>query len=124
MNSILLFALPMVASAILAFCLSPLVSRLAVLVGAIDMPGERKIHHRPIPRLGGVAVVGAVAIVWLGSWWSNGRQLRIPPELAYGAGFGILPVLLVSVIDDIRSMKAVPKFLAHILGASFAVWAG
>src|SRR5262245_37158563 len=120
----LIYAIPPLAAAALAFVLSPLVARLAVVVGAIDMPGERKIHHRPIPRLGGVAVVAAVAIVWFVSWYSNGMRLRIPRELAWGVGLGILPVLLVSVIDDIRTMKAVPKFLAHILGASFAVWWG
>ena len=122
MNSMFWLA-PPAAAAVLAFCLSPLVSRLAVLVGAIDMPGERKIHHWPIPRLG-----------------ARGRRRggdRLARELVVerrapadsvragdGVGFGILPVILVSLIDDIRSMKAAPKFLAHILGASFAVWCG
>lgn len=124
MNSILLLLIPTVAAAALAFCFAPFVSRLAVLVGAVDMPGERKIHHRPIPRLGGVAVVSAVAAVWCATWWFDGLPWHLPRELTLGVGFGILPVLLVSVIDDIRSMRAVPKFVAHILGASFAVACG
>jgi UDP-GlcNAc:undecaprenyl-phosphate GlcNAc-1-phosphate transferase len=124
MNSILLLLIPTAASGVLAFCFAPFVSRLAVLVGAIDMPGERKIHHQPIPRLGGVAVIGAVATVWSGTWWFGILPWSLPPELTLGIGIGILPILLVSAIDDIRSMRAVPKFIAHIAGASFAVAAG
>jgi UDP-GlcNAc:undecaprenyl-phosphate GlcNAc-1-phosphate transferase len=123
-NSILLLALPTLAAAALAFCFTPFVSKLAILVGAVDMPGERKIHHRPIPRLGGLAVVSAVAAVWCASWWFDGLPWQLPRELGFGVGIGVLPILLVSVIDDIRSMRAVPKFLAHILGASFAVYSG
>ena len=33
----------------LAFALTPLTARLAVLVGAIDVPGRRKMHAEPIP---------------------------------------------------------------------------
>jgi UDP-GlcNAc:undecaprenyl-phosphate GlcNAc-1-phosphate transferase len=36
----------------------------------------------------------------------------------------VVPVFLVSVIDDIRSMPAIPKFIAHIVGASLAVMCG
>ena len=43
---------------IISFCasliLTPLVRSLAVRVGAIDQPGERKIHTVSMPRLGGV----------------------------------------------------------------------
>ena len=69
MTTMFPLALPAAAAALLAFCLTPAVSRLAVLVGAIDMPGERKIHQHPIPRLGGLAVVSAIAIVWVGTTW-------------------------------------------------------
>jgi UDP-GlcNAc:undecaprenyl-phosphate GlcNAc-1-phosphate transferase len=41
--------------------------------------------------------------------------------LVTGLGFGVLPILLVSIADDIRSIPAKWKFLAHLLGAVFAV---
>jgi UDP-GlcNAc:undecaprenyl-phosphate GlcNAc-1-phosphate transferase len=41
--------------------------RLATWVGAVDHPGERKIHAAPMPRMGGVAVyISFVAIVLTG----------------------------------------------------------
>lgn len=38
---------------ITSFVITPYTMRLAHKVGAIDFPGERKIHNKPIPRLGG-----------------------------------------------------------------------
>ena len=44
-------------AAVASFLLTPLAIRLAPHLGAIDHPGaERRIHQRPIPRTGGLAV--------------------------------------------------------------------
>ncbi|MDX1387693.1 MAG: hypothetical protein R3344_00775, partial [Acidobacteriota bacterium] len=41
---------------------TPFVIRLARLIGAVDHPGDRKVHQSPMPRIGGVAVfVGFMA---------------------------------------------------------------
>ncbi|MGD8486326.1 MAG: hypothetical protein PVH07_06775, partial [Chloroflexota bacterium] len=51
---------------ILAYLLTPLAMRLATAVGAIDEPDAgRRIHVRPIPRAGGLAVVAAFVAVGL-----------------------------------------------------------
>jgi UDP-GlcNAc:undecaprenyl-phosphate GlcNAc-1-phosphate transferase len=121
MNAFLSLVLPGVAAAALAFALTPLVSRFAVVIGAIDMPGERKIHHRPIPRLGGLAVVTAIGVVWFASRGLVDPRWSPAPELLLAVGLGVLPVIIVSLIDDIRSIKAGPKFIAHVAGASIAV---
>ena len=42
--------------------LTPLVRLMALRLGALDRPGERKVHQEPIPRLGGVAVILSVLI--------------------------------------------------------------
>ena len=70
------------------------------------------------------AAVG-VAVVW----WSGGA-VRVglhPPALdglSLGLGLGLLPIVAVSVWDDIRGLGPVPKLLAHLAGASLAVAAG
>ena len=87
------YTLPALVAAVLAFALTPLVARLAVRIGAIDMPGERKLHTAPIPRLGGLAVVVSIALVLLGSAWLSGGRWRLAAHLAPGLGFGVLPVL-------------------------------
>ena len=34
----------------------PFVKRVAEHVGALDIPNERKVHKKPIPRLGGLGI--------------------------------------------------------------------
>ena len=111
--------LPALAAIALTFALTPLVSRLAVLVGAVDMPGRRKVHNRPIPRLGGLAVVTSIAAVWMviDIWFGP----VLPNELSRGLALGLLPLLAVSILDDVRGVRAWHKLLAHVLSASIAV---
>jgi UDP-GlcNAc:undecaprenyl-phosphate GlcNAc-1-phosphate transferase len=113
---------PALVAALFAFALTPLVSRFAILVGAVDMPGRRKVHSRPIPRLGGLAVVLSIAAVWVGSTMILGPVL--PPELSRGLSLGVVPLLVISAIDDIRGVRAWHKLLAHIVAASVAVTFG
>jgi UDP-GlcNAc:undecaprenyl-phosphate GlcNAc-1-phosphate transferase len=122
MSATVSFLIPVLASAVLAFALTPLAARLARRVGAVDMPGRRKVHDHPIPRLGGLAVVSAIAAVWMASEWLAGPVL--PIELSRGLSLGILPLLAVSVWDDVRPVRARWKFLAHVLGATVAVASG
>ncbi len=118
------FALPGAVAGGLAFALAPLAARLAVRVGAIDAPGARKVHMRPMPRLGGLAVVASVAVVFTCVRWLSGERWQLPPHLAQGLGAGVLPVLLVSIVDDIASVEPRRKLLAHLLGAIVAVSLG
>ncbi|MBI4802872.1 MAG: undecaprenyl/decaprenyl-phosphate alpha-N-acetylglucosaminyl 1-phosphate transferase [Elusimicrobia bacterium] len=52
------FYLFLIAS-LIALVFSPLTSLLAWRIGAVDLPGERKIHTEPVPRVGGLAVYAA-----------------------------------------------------------------
>ena len=47
---------------VLTLVTTPVAARLAARVGALDEPKERGLHDRPMPRLGGLAIlVGALA---------------------------------------------------------------
>ena len=37
----------------------PIVKKIAAHVGALDIPDERKVHTKPMPRLGGLAIYAA-----------------------------------------------------------------
>jgi len=116
--------LPGLVAAAATLAITPLVARLAVLVGAVDLPGDRKIHHEPIPRLGGVGVVLSIAATLAWASWLSGGRWQAPTHLLVGIGFGVLPILTISIADDIRSVRASTKFLAHLLGAATAVSLG
>ena len=125
MTRILLLVAPGFLAAVVSFLLTPLAAWIAKKVGAIDTPGERKVHTQPIPRMGGLAVVASaglllglsrVGAVPLGEWEA--------PGLGVGIVWGLLPIFVVSVWDDIRTLPPAPKFAAQFLGAGIAVWNG
>lgn len=121
MAPVLWITLPAITAALLSAMLTPLVVRLAVAVGAVDMPGHRKIHTAPIPRLGGLAVVASIAMVVTGAHLFSRGRWQVPPHLSTGLALGIMPIFLVSLVDDMRSVGARVKFLAHTIGAIIAV---
>src|SRR4051812_4464663 len=118
------FILPGLVACALSLLFTPLVARLAVLVGAVDMPGDRKVHTTPVPRLGGLAVVASIAVTFAGSRTLSGGAWQLPPHLALGLGLGALPILFISIADDIRSVPARWKFVVHTIGACIAVALG
>ena len=48
---------------ITAFMMTPYSIKLAKKVGAVDVPKDnRRMHHKPIPKLGGVAVIAGFVV--------------------------------------------------------------
>lgn len=120
--SILFLLAPAAAAALLTYLLTPAAGRLAVRLGAVDKPGPRKIHQRPIPRLGGIAVVGsAVTVAMFIRWFAPSPAPRTPIEVLLGVALGLVPIVVVSILDDIRPLPPAPKALAHLAGALIAV---
>jgi UDP-GlcNAc:undecaprenyl-phosphate GlcNAc-1-phosphate transferase len=122
--TLILLALPLIAAGLISFALTPIAGRIAHRVGALDQPGPRKVHQRPIPRLGGLAVVAAIVVVSACRWWLAPAGWGLSGRLLAGVGLGLLPIVGVSILDDIRTLRAGPKFLAHLAGAVIAVWFG
>ncbi len=122
---VLLVVLPGLFAAVISYLLTPVSRLLAVKLGAIDRPGPRKIHEAPIPRLGGLAVVSAMVLVLgLLCLFSFPLMQELPRDLFAGLALGLLPILAVSIRDDIRPLGALPKLVAQFAGAGIAVWLG
>jgi len=108
-----------------ALILTPFVRKWAVRLGAVDVPGGRRIHAETIPRLGGVAVIVAcyVAVMLtmmtgIFPWYEHtGKAIGL---LALG---GLL-IAGVGIIDDTRSLGAKRKLFAQVLAASLAWFGG
>lgn len=105
---------------------TPLVWRLAELVGAIDKPDARKIHIRPIPRLGGVAVFVAFSI-------TLGIQILVQSDVSSSwvtqregitIYIALLMMFLLGIWDDIRTLKPLEKLLVQIILTSLVYSAG
>ncbi|MCJ7784189.1 MAG: undecaprenyl/decaprenyl-phosphate alpha-N-acetylglucosaminyl 1-phosphate transferase, partial [Desulfobacterales bacterium] len=100
--------------------LTPWVRSAARRLGAIDPPDERKVHHTPTPRLGGLAIFISFHLGLLLSYsfdffsFSPNFLTRIHFEWLFIAS---LLVFGVGLIDDIRKIPPSVKF-------SFQVAAG
>jgi len=66
----------------------------ALRVGMVDLPGPRKVHHAPIPLLGGLAMYAAVVIAVLLSFQGPART-----QIA-GILIGATQVAAVGILDD------------------------
>lgn len=107
----------LIAAVIVSFCATPLVKALAFKVGAIDVPkDERRMHKVPIPRLGGLAIF--IAFLFSVILFGNiDRQLQ-------GILLGAIMIVILGVLDDILTLRALPKFLVQIAAAGVAVYHG
>lgn len=116
---------------LISFCaslaLTPLVRALALRLGAVDQPGERKVHSEPIPRLGGVSVVLS-ALLALGAAMALGSLgdhfIPVNPYAWLPVMLGGAIVFLGGVWDDIRPLSAGTKFLFQTSAAGVAIWLG
>ncbi len=126
MTSYKTYLLMLFIAAMGAFWLTPFAAWLAHRIGAIDLPNARKVHARPTPRLGGVAVVLGFCLPWAALY-----LLRNPVSLAfqnYETLFGTLilgvfAMLALGIYDDCKGADASKKFIAQILIA-VGLWFG
>jgi UDP-GlcNAc:undecaprenyl-phosphate/decaprenyl-phosphate GlcNAc-1-phosphate transferase len=116
---------------LLALLLTPLAARFATANGAIDAPGAaRRVHVRPIPRGGGLAVaasfviVGGLCFVLVGGPGSSFDLADISgPEAAALFGGGIAAAVL-GFLDDRFQLRARWQLLMQAGLAVGAVMAG
>ncbi len=96
-----------------AFALSPFLFPLSRLVGAIDIPGDsRRMHRRPVPRIGGLAVLFGFLISV--SFFDYNVAL-----LAGG-----MVIILIGIIDDVYRIDAYRKLTFQSIAAAVAVFFG
>jgi UDP-GlcNAc:undecaprenyl-phosphate GlcNAc-1-phosphate transferase len=91
--------------------LVPLVRALSIRFNLYDPPGPLKIHSRPIPRLGGIAIAFSLAL-------AIGAVARGPIPRAEWLLLGALILVWLSgLLDDARSLHPANRFVAQIMAA-------
>ncbi|MBW2146442.1 MAG: undecaprenyl/decaprenyl-phosphate alpha-N-acetylglucosaminyl 1-phosphate transferase [Deltaproteobacteria bacterium] len=116
-----------ILSFLIVYLLTPALRRLALSIGAVDLPGERKIHRSPVPRMGGVVIFIAFYIPVLLTFVYP--TLPVLPLLeqkyAYGGLFiASLLVFLSGVADDVRRISPWVKLLTQVGAALILYYAG
>jgi UDP-GlcNAc:undecaprenyl-phosphate GlcNAc-1-phosphate transferase len=92
----------------------PYIRKLAIRLGFVDHPNQRKIHTEPIPLLGGLALY--VGFVLAGGIYGRAGQTF------WGIAVGGFLIFVIGVIDDYyktrgKDFRAWPKFVMQIVAA-------
>lgn len=116
---------------ITTFVVTPHTMRLAKKVGAIDIPNDRRVNKKPMPRLGGLAVISGfvVSIIYLFITTSLEGKLNLFGEENYfvkmlGFFFGALVLGVVCYIDDVKGVPSFVKLTAQIIASIIVVACG
>jgi UDP-GlcNAc:undecaprenyl-phosphate/decaprenyl-phosphate GlcNAc-1-phosphate transferase len=125
----------LVGSTLLAFALAaaatPIVGLAAQRLGMLDMPGGRRVHPRPIPRPGGLAIALAFGSAIFAFWIVDrlaGHPFLIPEEVRSSrftlTAIAALLGMGVGLIDDMLELRARWQFLGLVIVAAVIVFAG
>jgi UDP-GlcNAc:undecaprenyl-phosphate GlcNAc-1-phosphate transferase len=105
-----------IVALVIVVLLTPAVGGMARLLGAVDRPGGRRLHSRPIPRLGGLALFFGVMVPCL-------AFLKLSSETR-GLLLGMTVATVVGAVDDFRGLRPLEKFAGQIAAAVIPVFFG
>ncbi|MBI3242052.1 MAG: undecaprenyl/decaprenyl-phosphate alpha-N-acetylglucosaminyl 1-phosphate transferase [Chloroflexi bacterium] len=113
---------------LLAFLTSAILSALGTLLairfghrfGLVDMPGGRRKHGGPVPRIGGLGIfVGFfAAAAWLYFFAPLNDEHRLPLG---GVLIGTVLAFVFGLVDDWKELRAGPQFVAQVVVALIAI---
>ena len=110
----------------------PVAKRIAVWFDAIDYPTARRVNMRPVPRMGGIALLGglivALVVLFLGCeflhWDNPFRPHPILDVNYWGVAVGVLFMFGVGLVDDVVSLRPKIKLVGQIIAACIVAGSG
>ena len=105
-------------AALMSFVTTPIARVIAYKIGAVDDPkkDDRRMHKIPMPRLGGLAIFFSFVVsVFLFYGISKFTLSMIA---------GAFLIVIIGILDDVFTLRALYKFLVHIAAAGLVVWQG
>ena len=103
-----------------ALFLTPVVISFARRTGALDAPDARKVHVRPIPRIGGIGIYAAFMVSVLVQMSISDLSPELMTSL-WGLLAGGTIIVAIGIIDDYRDLPAKVKLLGQIFAACVLV---
>lgn len=104
--------------------LTPVVGRLALRYGFMDVPTKPKhVHRQPTPRLGGVSIYAAFLV-------AVGLTAGLPRDdvkewaRVLGVLLGLTLLMLMGVLDDRRELPPVAQLVVLLLASGLVILAG
>ena len=115
---------------ITAFVITPYTIRLAKKVGAVDMPEDRRVNKKPMPRLGGLAVIAGfmVSAIYLVISMSLEKKIDFTEDnltlKIIGFLVGGIVLGITCFIDDVKGIKPLVKLAGQTLAAILVASSG
>ena len=100
---------------------TPFAKWLSAKVGAIDYPKDRGVHKKPMPRMGGVAIVLGFLVTVLMVYFFD-RSMS--PKQFAGFIIGAVIIAVLGMIDDMKDLPAKLKFCVQIVAALIVIFSG
>lgn len=94
----------------------PFIKKIAEHVGAMDIPDARKVHKKPMPRLGGLGIYLGFLLGYM--------LFGTPSALMNSILIGSFIIVITGVLDDIKPLKAGIKFIGQLIASSIVVFYG
>lgn len=131
MNFLIHSAIALAVAFAVTYIMVPVSKRIAMRLGAIDYPGNRRVNRTPIPRCGGIAIfVGFMATFLLVSLLARTygncildfvMERDVNGFLLVG---GIALMFVVGLVDDVRQLGPKVKFLWQIASCAIVFASG
>ncbi|HHV41498.1 MAG TPA: undecaprenyl/decaprenyl-phosphate alpha-N-acetylglucosaminyl 1-phosphate transferase [Clostridiaceae bacterium] len=102
---------------VISYIMTPLVKKIAWKIGAVDVPNdERRVHTKPIPRIGGLAIYVAFIITLLITVPLNRNTI--------GILIGSTIIVILGIFDDLYNLSPKIKLIGQIAAAVILVCFG
>ena len=119
------YLIPLISAFFLALLFTPLVRKIAQKKNIVDYPAPRKIHQKPIPLLGGLAVFLSFALTTI-IFWQLGyiEDIRISTVNVIAILSGGLILMIGGYLDDRFNLKPAWQFIWPLLAVLLVISLG
>ncbi len=121
MLPIYLYILIFVISFSVTMLTAPFAKKIAIKLGAIDMPKDRGLNKVPKPRMGGISIIcGFFSSLIIAFFF----EPALHTSQVIGLVIGAIIIITLGIFDDIKPVRAKIKFLVQILAAVIVMLSG
>jgi len=105
-----------IGSLVICMALIPALMATASRLQFVDLPGDRKVHHAPVAKIGGLAFAAGTFVTML---------LWAPKDpIVTSSLIGGIIILLFGAWDDRAGLGYKAKFVGQLIAATIVVWGG